>query len=96
MSERKRSTVYGVVGAILLLMVSGYVGAYYWMVHPPIPGDETATPIFLKKRMAHPDGGYMVWHGYRPTLQKFFTPILWIDRRIRPSYWEPTREPRAP
>ena len=74
---RKPSLILPVAGAVLLL--AGYVGAYYAMVYP-----YDGMALFPSRR-----NGTVSW-GVRPAWERFFAPIHWLDRRLRPDVWEPT------
>jgi hypothetical protein len=77
------------MGAVLLfVLIGGYVGAYYALVEP-IP----ATKWFRLRvgTVGRPFGPRMLpWYGSAGfAVNGPFTPIHWIDRRLRPHVWEP-------
>ncbi len=82
MTDRKISAPW-IAGAVLLVLIGGYVGAYYGMV----------VPVLLSSRP-------IIWPAYRHLwkpkvvvsssfVPDMFTPIHWLDRRIRPHVWGP-------
>ncbi|MCC7425219.1 MAG: hypothetical protein IT428_33530 [Planctomycetaceae bacterium] len=84
MTERKTSAPW-IAGAALLVLIGGYVGVYYATVTVKGSGDPFYTP-----HAWFTDGSktsYLAWKG---RLDRFFFPIHWLDRRIRPHVWEPT------
>jgi hypothetical protein len=58
-------------------LLAAYVGVYYAMVQPVSENLETSTPCY----------------GNNQPLEQFFAPVHWLDRHIRPSFWERTWEP---
>jgi hypothetical protein len=64
-----------VAGSVLLL--GGYIGAYYWLVCP-LPGKTGETPTF-----------YLVDMEWWDVTDAFFGPINRIDRWLRPDVWKP-------
>ncbi len=76
MGQKRSFTVPIVVALVLLLLPSLYVGVYYAMV------DYEAT-ISLGRVEWTPTyslGG--------DTAKVVFSPVHWIDRKVRPDYWE--------
>src|SRR5688572_30111424 len=94
-SDRKPSLILPVAVAALLLL-AGYVGAYYAMVDP--------VPMIIevegKTRWEYQYVTVFFYADYTQRLpmsmanrcgeplDSFFTPIHWIDRRIRPHVWD--------
>jgi hypothetical protein len=78
------------VAVTLSVLLGLYVGAYCWMVVPLPVGyglaDDTMTPVYQTGWDALDDKlvDAPVW------TTQVFTPIHWLDRRIRPHVWEPT------
>ncbi len=76
-SKGFRHWVSGLVAVVLL--VGGYLGAYFGMVSrvPPNP----YLPIFLSPRP------FYGWEN--PVVYHFFSPAFYLDQRFfRRSYWE--------
>jgi hypothetical protein len=74
---------------ILLLIPVGllatYVGSYFWAVEPgrvwfEHGGHDTVPYYSFRRRDPHSD-----------SLQKFYSPMEWLDRRMRPYTW--SKEP---
>ena len=81
MTDRKTSAPW-IAGAALLVLLVGYVGAYYWMVMPL--GFGSMVPYYTLPMTKAP---YVYPHAPDSAVGKFFTPIHWLDRRIRPRAW---------
>jgi hypothetical protein len=79
------------VAVTLTVLLGLYVGAYYWMVQPlgrRVSGDPwlIATPFYgPESELYHL--GHTPWND---RLRPLFTPMHWLDRRIRPHVWEPS------
>lgn len=79
------------VAVTLTVLLGLYVGGYYVMVRPRViagrwrDGDRLrgVIPQYTGKAMVHE------WIDY-PWLGRFFSPIHWLDRRIRPHIRELT------
>lgn len=71
--------------AVLAVLIGGYVAAYYATVERALLTENYSDrikeicPIYpsLNRRLVNPR-------------TRFFTPIHWLDRRLRPHVWEPT------
>jgi hypothetical protein len=84
MPARKPNWTPGIGFAVLTVLIGGYVGAYYAMVHATGYGEIWAY---------YSIGGWWPEETFGITLtrcQQFFSPIHWLDRHIRPHIWEPT------
>lgn len=79
----------GVIAGSGLLLLTLYVGAYYWLVErrPNYPGPRGSdsgpaveiTPTYGERRL---------WR-YQRVMHPFFEPIHRVDRRLRPREWDP-------
>ena len=76
MTDRKTSAPW-IAGAVLLVLIGGYVGAYDWTVQ---------QSVFGVAWCAIPPASF----DKTPWTDRLFAPIHWLDRRIRPHVWEPT------
>lgn len=82
MAERHLNLIWIVLGTALLLPIL-YVGSYLVLL----------DPFCVEQR--EPDGSVVVVYRivrYRDHLhgglaEGFYSPIHWVDRRLRPSYW---------
>ena len=77
-SDRKPSLILAVAVTLALLLLAGYVGAYYWCVTPgplgPYYGDRFSGDV---------------QDDWEERLFLFFRPAHWLDLRIRPHIWGP-------
>jgi hypothetical protein len=83
MSDRKTSVPW-IAGAVLLVLIGGYVGAYYWMIKPF--GFGNISPFY---NLRTTKGPYHYLHAPDSVVGKFFAPAHWLDRLIRPHVWNP-------
>ena len=75
------------IAVTLAVLLGLYVGAYYWMVFPhPFP--PTGVRCLYYEGTDKARGGPV--YATNPNWDRFFFPIHWLDRRIRPHVWEPT------
>jgi hypothetical protein len=76
------------VAVTLAVLLGLYVGAYYAMVRPlgPVPfysiGDPNDPRWYNETAPGIVHGPHLGW-------MRFFSPIHWLDRRLRPHVWEP-------
>jgi hypothetical protein len=91
MTSPRKSGFVLPVAVTLAVLLGLYVGAYYAMVEPQInlPGYRGYTVI---ERTIEPNYWGKLPVGFDPNgaLKAFFTPVHWLDRRIRPHVWEPS------
>ena len=78
------------VAVTLAVLLGLYVGAYYTMVRPDdsYPRPQGAKPFALPYYAA--PGTMVTNRNYPGDWNRFFSPIHWLDRRIRPHVWAPT------
>jgi hypothetical protein len=83
MPPRKPISAPWIAAVVLLLLIGGYVGAYYATVtrYLEVANYPTITRFF-------PDGSHLA-------VRALFTPIHWLDRRIRPHVWNDADRHRA-
>ena len=86
-TPRKPTSVSWIGVGTLLVLIGGYVGAYYAMVSPELDATLLETePWYLGNAFAGMDndgrGQLNCWAS------RLFAPIYWFDRRIRPHVWE--------
>ena len=69
------------VAVTLAVLLGLYVGAYYM----------TVEPLLLERTSLGTTNPVVAVANYRrfPALGTLFSPIHWLDRRIRPHVWEP-------
>lgn len=85
MTERRKPGLLLPVIVVVLLAV--YAGAYYGTVRPlglPFVGTAPHYPLLHGGTIGDPDFNITTlkrWHTV-------FTPIHWLDRRLRPHIWE--------
>jgi hypothetical protein len=90
MSEPRKPSLILPVAVAMLLLLAGYVGAYYWLLDVAFDSADHVTlvpiyySIYFSERFEY-DSWEWSWR-----LTPFFAPIHWFDRRIRPHVWEPT------
>lgn len=87
MPERKTSRPRlsaAIAVCVLLAMIGGYAGAYYGTVRPN--GEVPEYP----RLHGEPGERFTDWVRSWNFWHSFFTPMHWLDRRIRPHVWEPT------
>jgi hypothetical protein len=77
-TERGWWALAGVVVGSVLLLLAGYVGAYYAMVD----GIEVAASGPPSAVAIYPQCSWL-------DLGSFFEPIHEIDRKLRPGFWNP-------
>lgn len=83
MDERHHNLVPAIV-TILALLLTSYVGCYYAMVEP-------AYMTLSQMIDSRPVAGYSIGgHSLGSTTAFLFGPAHWLDRRIRPGYWQPS------
>ena len=74
------------VAVTLAVLLGLYAGAYYGIVR--------AVDVTIAGPGANPDGSFDVRYVKLPDYgddgqsRSFFAPIHWLDRRIRPHFWE--------
>ena len=81
------------VAVTLTVLLGLYVGAYYAMVSPIEYVPSHLHAVYWPRKQT--DDG-----RYEPNLHseiddwfaRLFTPLNWLDRRIRPHVWEPPAE----
>jgi hypothetical protein len=86
MADRKLSSVPWIGVAVLAVLIGGYVEAYYGtlIVYHGL-GDEAAAAYSLVENEINPDVS-----TEDSGIGRFFAPMHWLDRRIRPHVWELT------
>jgi hypothetical protein len=91
MSSRPTTAFVWIAGYVLLLSLVGYVGAYYVMVNP--------IAVYRRPSLVLPAYGLSrekaimaaeTSNSTERRFRKIFTPIHWLDRRVRRFVWEPT------
>ena len=70
------------VAVTLTLRLGLYVGAYYATVRPRMVHTMFGN-LLIPCHVLRPGGMWDLW-SYR-----IFSPIHWLDRRIRPHIWDP-------
>jgi hypothetical protein len=79
---QRNSTIIVVVTTLTLL----YVGSYTWYVHRYSNATFQAGPDCTEIEWQ------MIWERYVPYrnngVKAVFQPLEWIDRRIRPQFWD--------
>ncbi|MCC7425201.1 MAG: hypothetical protein IT428_33440 [Planctomycetaceae bacterium] len=73
MSARKPKSVPWIGIVLLIVLIGGYVGAYYRTVRK---GMYSGMPLPPFPR-----------YSMGPRFDWFFRPAHWVDRRLRPNYW---------
>lgn len=88
----KSSTAPRVIAGTLVLLIGGYVGAYYGMAYPSGSRSMPRLESGIRPQVGLPI--YLLGREHYPRLDRgtvpFFAPIHWLDRRIRPHFWDPT------
>jgi hypothetical protein len=79
-SDRKPSLILPATFGVALMLLVGYVGAYYWQVIPV----KTRWGIQARYRVE----GDASWAYRSRRWVNLFAPIHWLDRRVRPHVWE--------
>ena len=82
MTDRKTSAPW-IAGAVLLVLLGGYVGAYYGLMKPDSVSVVLDARFHISMRPVTVPVYSASW------LHSFFAPIHRLDRRIRPHMWEP-------
>lgn len=93
MVERKSASIVLPAIVTVLALLGLYVGAYCWMVRPlSLPGPPSPSlvhqqieffPVYSRAHLADVD-----WELHQQ-LSTLFSPVHWLDRRIRPQVWKP-------
>ncbi|MCC7421742.1 MAG: hypothetical protein IT428_15785 [Planctomycetaceae bacterium] len=86
MTDRKTAAPW-IAGAVLLVLIGGYVGAYCWMIAPLGFGYGSVSPYYDFRMTTEP---YIYLHALDSLVGRLFSPIHWLDRRVRPYVWEST------
>ena len=82
MSDRKSTFVVLPAVATALVLLGAYVGAYYRMVEVPDmrPFEGEVAADYSWSHESVPRNPSRSW-------RRFFAPVHWLDRRIRPHVW---------
>lgn len=64
-----------------MLLIGAYVGAYFGTVMP-LWLEDPVTPFYT-----FPGQSFVSLRFHR-IAERFFAPVHWIDRRLRPEIWE--------
>lgn len=87
-STHKFRSVSWIGVIVLAALIGGYVGAYYATVRPSRDVDWLFTaPTGIV--VVQPGPEYADFLSSSLPTEEFFTPIHWLDRRIRPQVWKP-------
>src|SRR5690349_3050581 len=93
MSDRKPTSVVMPALVAALVLLGPYVGAYYATVKPdfvalsdPDFGRNAVYPLLYGTGWETDTSKFMTGQA---RWNRFFAPIHWLDRRIRPHAWEP-------
>lgn len=86
MSDRKPYVVPWIAG-IVLVLIGGYVGSYYWMVKPSFAARRGIRMMTITVPWSKPSTGELVDVGKGP-FDRFFAPMNWVDRQLRPDTWK--------
>lgn len=78
MSERLSSGPILPIAVTWTVLIGMYVGAYYWKVDASLRVSSSAVGWRLSPY-------YGPWHDW---LSPLFAPMHWLDRRMRPDFWE--------
>ena len=90
MTDRKTSAPW-IAGAVLLVLMGGYVGAYYGTVGSAAVGHafpREIWPTYPITPVTFSDG--TISRSPKSAWRSFFAPMHRLDRRIRPHVWGPT------
>ncbi|WP_254507837.1 hypothetical protein [Anatilimnocola floriformis] len=74
-----------IVAIVLLLLPVVYVGSYLALVVPS--GRSVVRPNYVDQQTLEPS---WTWSNYRfgyPKTDRFFWPLEFLDRRVRPETW---------
>lgn len=85
MSDRK-ATHFIVPAVVALVLLGLHVGAYYATVDVKVDTAWRRYGVVTVEEATGTSPTYSVWH---PWTRPFFAPVHWLDRRIRPQFWEP-------
>lgn len=82
-SDRKPNLIACVAIALTLAPLAAYVGGYYATV--------TALSVSDGEWVAsyYPPGSTLWYEGFHNRARWLFTPIHWLDRKLRRSVWGP-------
>lgn len=81
MTDRNARPAPWIAAAVLLALVGGYVGTYFATVEPLWDGAVVTYPrLHGLITTSAAERSWLLW-------KKFFSPIHWVDRRLRPDVW---------
>jgi hypothetical protein len=84
MTDRKSAGPW-ITGVATLVLIGGYIGAYYAAVRPTFSlGDVVVS--YNEALWAGGDTPLEIVSSHRRWI-RFFAPAHWLDRRLRPHVW---------
>jgi hypothetical protein len=89
MADRKPAAPW-IAGALLLLVIGGYVGAYYSMVRRVNYNYAQAVATYFDVDQPYTVEDVMkeVWR------RRIFYPMHWLDQKLRSRYWQVGKAPQ--
>jgi hypothetical protein len=75
----------------LMFLIGGYLNSYLCLLTP-----EKCTFCLLSDDGTSMHALVPQFRVQHPAVHTFYSPLLWLDRRIRPTYWCWTEKPERP